>query len=304
MRRVSILAFDGVQSLDPTNVATGFAGAGVGARGPLEVLHTARGYDVRVVAATAALRTSSGVGLAAEPLDDGPLDTLLVAGGIGVADVPDEVVAWVRGAAGRARRVASVCTGAFLLARAGLLDGRAATTHWASCSRLARTFPAVRVEKGPLVVRDGDVLTSAGVLAGVDLALAIVEEDLGAGAAQDVARYLVALRRPGGQPLAPVREPLRELQSWLPDHLDADLSVPALAARAFMSPRHFARAWRRETGVTPAAYVEALRVERARALLRGGATVEAAARASGFGSAETLRRACHRRAGAAPREAA
>jgi len=290
MRRVLILAFDGVQSLDVT--------------GPLEVLHAARAYDVSVVAPPGPLRTSSGLGLAGAPLDMQPLDTVLVAGGVGVADVGDDAVAWLRAAAARARRVASVCTGAFLLARAGLLDGRAATTHWASCSRLARTFPAVRVVKGPLVVRDGDVLTSAGVLAGVDLALALVEEDLGAGAAQDVARHLVALRRPGGQPLAPVREPLRELQAWIPDHLDADLSVGALAARAFMSPRHFARAWRRETGVTPAAYVEALRVERARALLRGGATVEAAARASGFGSAETLRRAFHRRVGAAPREAA
>jgi transcriptional regulator GlxA family with amidase domain len=205
-----------------------------------------------------------------------------------------------------------VCTGAFLLAEAGLLDCRRATTHWAACRELAARFPGVTVESDPIYVRDGDVYTSAGVTAGIDLALAFVEDDLGPRAALEVARWLVLfVKRPGGQSqfsaqlagqLA-AREPLRDLQEWIPGHLDRDLSVTALAERAFMSPRNFARAFRREVGMTPAAYVESLRVERARLLLQSGdASVAEVARRCGFGTEETMRRAFHRRLRVGPAE--
>ena len=174
------------------------------------------------------------------------------------------MIRWVRSAAKRSRRVTSVCSGAFVLAEAGLLDGRRATTHWQWCDTLAGMYPAVEVERDSIFVVDGSTYTSAGVTAGMDLALALVEEDLGAEAAREVAQQLVVfLRRPGGQSqfsaqiAAPVaeREPLREVQSWIAANPGADLSVPALAEHAAMSPRNFARAFRRETGMTPAAYV-------------------------------------------------
>jgi transcriptional regulator GlxA family with amidase domain len=204
-----------------------------------------------------------------------------------------------------------VCTGALALARAGLLDGRRATTHWAWCAALAEAFPAVAVDPDPIYVRDGEIWTSAGVTAGMDMALAMVEEDLGTDVALTVARFLVVfLKRPGGQAqfsaglaaqaAGAAREPLRELQGWMNDNLDADLSVGALAFRACLSERHFARAWRDETGQTPAASVEVLRVERARVLLEDGIAVDAVARACGFASAEVLRRVFHRRLGVAP----
>ena len=203
-----------------------------------------------------------------------------------------------------------MCTGAFLLAKAGLLDGRRATTHWAYCAAFARRYPAVTVEPDPIFVRDGNVATSAGVTAGMDLALALVEEDLGRDVALEAARHLVVfLQRPGGQAqfsaqlAAQVadRAPLRELQAWIPDHLDDDLTVPALARRARMSDRNFARAFRRETGMTPGAYVEAARVERARiALEAGDLPVEAIAHQAGFGTVETMRRAFRRRVGVSP----
>jgi transcriptional regulator GlxA family with amidase domain len=242
----------------------------------------------------------------------GEIDTLMVVGGDGVtAAVEDErLVAFVRRAARRSRRVTSVCTGAFLLARAGLLDGHEATTHWSACSDLARLHPEVRVQSDPIFVRSGDIYTSAGVTAGIDLALALVEEDHGPKVARDVARWLVLyLRRPGGQSQFSAalegqraeRQPLRELQAWMVDHLDEDLSVPALAVRAYMSPRNFARAFKREVGMTPAAYVEALRVERARALLEtAGESVEQVAQRCGFGTVETMRRVFRRRLGVSP----
>jgi transcriptional regulator GlxA family with amidase domain len=219
-------------------------------------------------------------------------------------------VDWIARAARRARRTTSVCTGSYLLAAAGVLDGRRATTHWAFCDGLAERYPAVDLDPEPVFVRDGDVWTSAGVTAGMDLALALVEEDLGAEVALAVARLLVVfLKRPGGQAqfsgaLAAqqaTRPALRELQTWIAAHLDEDLSIAALAARAGFSERSFARAFRAEVGQTPAAYVETLRVERARTLLEDGAeSLEAVARAAGFSSAEVLRRAFHRRVGVGP----
>jgi transcriptional regulator GlxA family with amidase domain len=242
----------------------------------------------------------------------GPIDTLVCAGGTGARDAcgDRELIDWLRAAARRSRRVASVCTGAFLLAEAGLLEGRRATTHWSACAALGRSHPAVRVEPDPIFVRDGDLYTSAGVTAGMDLALALVDEDLGREVALEVARWLVLfVRRPGGQSQFSAqlaaqtaeREPLRELQAWISDNLDADLSVPALARRACMSERNFARAFRREVGMTPAAYVEAVRVEGARnALEVAAAPVEQVARQAGFGTVETMRRAFRRRLGVSP----
>lgn len=306
-RRVVLLAPDGLQPLD--------------AIGPLEVFHTAHtlrdgAYAVEVVAPGGGVVTSrSGLRIVADPLPEihpaHPLDTVLVAGGEGtrVAARDPELLAWVRAASAAARRTTSVCTGSFVLAAAGLLDGRRATTHWMWCDLLQRSFPTVTVDPDPIFVRDGDVWTSAGVTAGMDLALALVEDDLGPEAALAVARQLVVfVKRPGGQAQfsaglaaqAARREPLRELQAWIVDHLDTDLSVPALAQRACLSERQFARAFKDETGMTPAHYVESLRVERARLLLEDGATVDEAARATGFRSAEVLRRAFHRRIGVAP----
>jgi transcriptional regulator GlxA family with amidase domain len=307
MRRVVIAAFPRVQTLD--------------VHGPAEVFTTATqlsgrgGYAVEVVAPRPGPIPTSSVALYPDRTIErcrGPIDTLLVAGGRGVqAAVDDErLVGWLRDAAKRSKRVTSVCTGAFLLARAGLLDGRHATTHWASCGELARRHPEVEVESDPIFVRDGNVITSAGVTAGMDLALALVEEDLGREVALETARWLVLfLKRPGGQAQFSAqlgaqmadREPLRELQGWLPDHLGEDLSVPALARHACMSERNFARAFRDETGMTPAAYVEVARVESARmALETGDLPVETIARQAGFGTVETMRRAFRRRVGVSP----
>jgi transcriptional regulator GlxA family with amidase domain len=308
MRRIVILAFDGVQTLDVT--------------GPYEVFSIAnrlRGkdeYSVEIVAPRARpLRTGSGLAIVPDRATSGvsgPIDTLLIAGGEGVVHaIQDErLVGWVKRTAGRARRVASVCSGAYMLAQAGLLDGRRAATHWASVADLARRFPQVKVDPEAIYVRDGDVWTSAGVTAGMDLALALVEDDLGHATALETARWLVVfVKRPGGQSQfsshlqaqVAERQPLRELQEWMAANLGADLSVPALAARAAMSERNFARAFGREVGMTPAAYVEALRVDHARLRLEStGQKLEAVARDCGFGTVETMRRAFHRRLGVGP----
>src|SRR5207302_7367694 len=211
-----------------------------------------------------------------------------------------------------ARRTAAVCTGAFLLARAGLLEGRRATTHWSAAAELARRYPEVRVDAEPIFLRDGDVWTSAGVTAGMDLALALVEEDLDRDAALAIARHLVLfLRRPGNQSqfsatLAaqqPDREPLREVQRMVVENISQAHTVEAMAARANMSPRHFARAFRAETGVTPARYVERVRLEAARRSLEDTAEpVSAVAAACGFGTAETMRRSFLRALGVGPAE--
>jgi transcriptional regulator GlxA family with amidase domain len=303
-----IVAYPGVQLLDVV--------------GPLEVLSIANrfvrdgAYRVEVATVDGAPVTGSS-GLAITPHRPvsavrGEIDTVIVAGGEGTPGAMRDraLVGWVQRIAPRCRRVASVCSGAFVLAEAGLLDGRRATTHWDVCDLLAQRYPAVTVDPDPIFVRDGNVATSAGVTAGMDLALAFVEEDLGRDVALQVARQLVLfVRRPGGQSqfsaqLASqhaLRPGLRELQAWIAERPAEDLSVGALASRASMSPRHFARAFREEIGMTPAAYVECARVEHARRLLEttdlGAGEV---ARASGFGSIETLRRAFARRLGVAP----
>jgi transcriptional regulator GlxA family with amidase domain len=306
--RIVILAFEGVQPLDVI--------------GPAEVFSTAArlepaAYTVETVAIARGPLASTSVSLVADRVlrnCRGPIDTLIVAGGPGVRDAARHpgTVSWVRAAAERSRRVCSVCTGAFLLAEAGLLDGRRATTHWAGCDRLAARYGDVTVERDPIFVRDGNIYTSAGVTAGMDLALALVEEDLGRRTALEVARWLVLfVKRPGGQSQfsaqlaaqTAAREPLRDLQEWIAGNLDGDLSVPALADRAHMSERNFARAFRRELGLTPAAYVGVARVEAARMALEStGTTIEVVARQAGFGTVETMRRAFHRRLGVGPAE--
>jgi transcriptional regulator GlxA family with amidase domain len=304
-RRVVMLAFPDAQIIDVT--------------GPLEVFGRAArllteehgwrvpAYTVEIVAAKAGpLTTSSGIRLIAErsiAQVRGPIDTILVAGGRGTtAALRDRaLIEWLRGSIRRARRLCSVCTGAFLLAEAGLLDGLRATTHWRQCERLAADYPAVSVETDPIFVRAGKISTSAGVTAGIDLALALLEEDHGRDLALAVARELVMfLRRPGGQSQFSVqlstqqadREPIRELQRWMADHLGADLSVDALARRAAMSPRNFARVFTREVGMTPGQFVEHSRIEAARRRLEESAEgVDSIASECGFGTRESMRRA-------------
>jgi len=205
----------------------------------------------------------------------GKIDTLLVAGGDAIEEneIATAAVRWLRKTAPRVRRLGSVCTGALLLARAGLLDGRRATTHWNWCETLIRHAPRADVDPDPIFVRDENVYTSAGVTAGMDLALALVEEDHGSRLALQVARNLVLyLRRPGGQSQFSAalslqetdRKPLRELETWVLDHLNIPLTVPVLAQRVGMSPRNFARVFTTEMKTTPAKFVERLRVEAAR----------------------------------------
>jgi transcriptional regulator GlxA family with amidase domain len=274
--------------------------------GPLEVFAAAGDYQVEVVAPVAGkVPAQSGLVLFAERAlanVRGPIDTLVVAGGQGTrAVVGDQgFVGNVRRVAQHSRRIASVCTGAFVLAEAGLLDGRRATTHWGSCELLASRYPQVTVEPDPIFVRDGDVWTSAGVTAGIDLALAMVEDDLGREIALGVARRLVVfLKRPGGQSQFSAqlagqfadREPLRELQGWIADHVRDDLTVEHLAAEVAMSPRNFSRAFHREVGMTPARFVERTRVDAARRHLEETtASVDDVAARCGFGTAETMRR--------------
>ncbi len=240
-------------------------------------------------------------------------DTLVVAGGPGVhAAAADPVVLdWVRARATRARRIASVCTGAFLLAAAGLLNGRRAATHWMHCAELARRFPAIRVEPDPIFVRDGAIWTSAGVTAAIDLALALVEEDVGRSLALGVARHLVMfLKRPGGQAqfstvlsLQGAEDRFGALHSWMAGRLTDDLSLPALARKAGMSERSFSRRYAESTGITPARAVERLRVEAARRLLSDTRQpVKRIAARCGFGSEETLRRSFVRLLAATPQD--
>jgi transcriptional regulator GlxA family with amidase domain len=313
-RRVVILVFEGMQVLDAT--------------GPSEVLSLAgrnmrpgtgsRGYALELVAPVPGpVRASSGLALIPDRTiaeTTGPLDTLIVVGGQGTRQACEnpELMSWVAGAARRSRRVASVCTGAFLLARAGLLGGRRATTHWAACTALQRLHPDIEVQRDPIFVRDGSVYTSAGVTAGIDLTLALVEEDLGRQVALQVARQLVLfIRRPGGQEQfstvlagqAAERPSLRGLQAWIADHLDLDLSVAALAKRTYMSERNFSRLFSRQVGVSPASYVQSVRLERARTLLETtDFQLEEIAQRCGFGTVETMRRGFGRRLHLSPSE--
>src|SRR6266566_454603 len=302
-REVVFVLYEGVQSLDVTGPLEVFSGA---ERILVARAGRSRGYRLRTLSRDGE-KLSSSSGLTIVPdgsLRDAPaaIDTLIIPGGAGSRDACEdsELVAWIERAAPRATRVAAVCTGAFLLARAGLLAGRRATTHWAAADALARLHPDVAVDPEPIFLRDGNVWTSAGVTAGMDLALALVEEDLDREAALTIARHLVLfLRRPGSQSqfsatLAaqqPVREPLREVQQQVVEDVAGEHSVEAMARRAHMSARHFARAFRAETGLTPGRYVERVRLEAARRRLEDtGEPIASVATACGFGTPETMRR--------------
>jgi transcriptional regulator GlxA family with amidase domain len=300
IRAIDVLTYPAVQLLDVTGPVQVFASANDFVAGAGGV----RPYLLRVVAQGGeAVTASAGVALAAGPLTQlgEALDTLLVAGGEGAEAAAENsvLVDWVRQRAAQARRVASVCTGAFLLAAAGVLDGRRAATHWMHCARLAQRYPAVRVEPDPIFVCDGPVWTSAGVTAGIDLALALVEEDLGRAVALAVARYLVVfLKRPGGQAqfsaalaLQAAEDKFGALHDWVNDHLGNDLSLSVLAEQAGTSERSFSRHYAEATGQTPARAIERLRVEAARRLLsESRLPVKRIAQRCGFGSEETLRR--------------
>ncbi len=312
-RRIEILAFPAVQLLDVA--------------GPLQVFGTACDlaarnrlsadlppYEAAVVApGTGGVTASAGLGLMTGPLSDpaAPVDTLVVAGGSGVRAAARDpaVVDWLAGKARNSRRVVSVCSGAYLLAEAGLLDGRRAATHWDHCEDLARRYPRVAVEPDPIFVRDGHVWTSAGVTAGIDLALALVEDDLGRAAALAVARQLVVfLKRPGGQAQYSAALALQDagggfdaLHAWMADHLADDLGVSTLARRAGMSERSFLRRYPAATGLTPGRAVERLKVDAAcRVLAETPMPVKRVAERCGFGGAETMRRAFLRVLGVPP----
>ncbi|OKJ04443.1 AraC family transcriptional regulator [Streptomyces sp. CB01249] len=305
-RSVLVVLFDGIQSLDVTGPMEVFAGA---SRFP-DV-----SYELRTASLDGApVRTSCGLTLVPDGgLADAPVPhTLLVPGGRGTRDPDPALVHWLRAHGPLPERLVAVCSGALLLAAAGQLDGHRATTHWNVCEKLAREHPAVEVDPEPIFVRDGRIATSAGVTAGIDLALALVEEDHGRDVALTVARHLVVfLRRPGSQSQFSAqlsaqtarREPLREVQHWITEHPGADLSVEALAARARLSPRHFARAFQAETGTTPGRYVDQVRLEHARRLLEDTTDgVAQVARDCGYGTPEAMRRAFVKALGAGPAE--
>ena len=299
-RKIVMFVFDGVELLDVAGPLEAFATASalIGGRVP--------SYTVEITSKKHGMIRSAS-GLTIESVSDfGTLrdvDTLLIAGGAAVMHACEDasVIAMLKEHAGRVRRIGSVCTGAILLAEAGLLDGRRAVTHWSCCERLARCYPNVQVESAPIYISDGPVWTSAGVTAGIDLALAMIEEDFGAPVALRVARELVMfLRRPGGQsqfgvdtaPQCGRDGAMRQIQKIIVDQPGADLSVEALACHAAMSPRNFARVFKRETGSPPAEFVERTRLEHARRQLETTfAPVETIAASCGFRSADVMRRA-------------
>jgi transcriptional regulator GlxA family with amidase domain len=308
-RTIALLACPNVQLLDIS--------------GPLDVFAEANrqsnqrdAYRMRVIGATShAIQSSSGVRIVPDgTIREAPeaLDTVIVAGAPHICDAPTDLtmIAWLHQAALGARRYGSVCSGAWLLAATGLLDGRRAATHWNMAARLQQEFPAVIVEPDAFYVRDGPVCTSAGVTAGMDLALALVEEDHGRQIAKAVADELVMFfKRPGGQ-LQFSRHGdaqlhgslvLQELQRWVIAHPGADHSVTALAARAGLSPRHFARVFQREIGMNPAEFVEVVRIESARRMLEQGQDPpKRVASLSGYTDVNGLRRAFVRRTGMTP----
>jgi transcriptional regulator GlxA family with amidase domain len=313
-RSVVIVGYEGVQALDLVGPFEVFTGA------TLYLLGQGRqddGYDVTITSIDGRpVTTGTGLELVAKPLPDPwhPIDTVVLPGGIGIDAVREnpDAVDWVRTAATTARRVVSVCTGAFLAAQAGLLDGCAATTHWAYAGQLAREFPDVDVDPDPIFVRSSEsVWTAAGVTAGIDLALALVERDLGRGIALAVARHLVVfLKRPGGQAqfsaaliLQASADRFAELHAWIEANLADDLSLPRLAGQAGMSERTFGRRYREATGTTPAQAVERLRVELARQLLLDTQLpLKRIAARCGFGTNETMRRAFLRVQGVSPQD--
>ena len=310
-RHVVIVVFDGVQPLDAVGPHEVFAGAGRAAAS----VGRAGGYRVTLASsAGGTVRAESGLRLGTDvlPDTDQPIDTLVLAGGSGAnaAAADDTLVAWIRAAAPRCRRVATVCSGAFLGAAAGLLGGRRVTTHWARAQELRDTHPDLTVDPDPIYIRDGKVWSSAGVTAGIDLSLALVQDDLGVDVAQTIARWLVMfLHRPGGQTqfASPVwvpraeRSTVRAVQDLVEAAPGGDHRVPTLAAAAAMSVRHFTRVFTADVGESPSRFVERTRVEAARRELETtGDTLDVVAGRCGLGSAETLRRVFQRHLAVAP----
>ncbi len=314
-KRIGIVIFDRCQIIDATGPAAVFGSANEihlanGGRSPL--------YDLRMIASRSGpVRSSTGVSLFADSaLNDAatPFDTLICAGGKGSLRFIEDsgAIANIRRLTQSVRRVVSVCTGAYVLAAAGLLDDRRAVTHWAHCRNLAALFPMVRVEPDPIFVKDGNVYTSAGVTAGMDLALALLEEDHGKALALNVAREMVMfMKRPGSQAqfsrqlsaqMAP-RGNIRDVQIWLLDRLADDISVEDMAEQAAMSLRTFNRHFKKTTGRTPAGFVQEARIEAARSLLEDSdLPVKLIARQCGFGDEERMRRAFHRNLGVSPQD--
>ncbi|MGE0823118.1 MAG: GlxA family transcriptional regulator [Candidatus Binatia bacterium] len=313
-RRIALVVYPDFEPLDLTGPFSVFAGTDRWLR-EVRGMET-HAYTVEVLGAEAGpLRAAGGLGILVDRsfrTIRGGIDTLLVVGGLGSRSAAQdrELLTWLRRIAPHVRRLGAVCTGSFILAKAGLLDGRRATTHWAASAEFARHYPRVSVDVDPIFVRDGNVYTSAGVTAGMDLALALVEEDHGREVALQVARHLVLyLRRPGGQSQFSTllvaqgkeRAPLRELQTWIAENVETDLSVPTLARRMAMSPRHFARVFTQEVGMTPGQFVEKVRVEAARRRLEESPQgVKTIAADCGFGNADTMRRAFLRTLRVAP----
>ena len=308
---VVFVAFDGVQALDVAGPHEVFAYAGdaagsLGRRG---------GYRARVASVRGGLiRTESGLELGTVPLPglSERIDTLVLPGGTGsrAASADPDLIAFVRAAASRSRRIAAICTGAFIAAAAGLLDERRVTTHWAAAQELQAEYPALDVDPDPLYIRDGQIWTSAGVTAGIDLALAMVADDLGTDVAQTLARWMVMfLHRPGGQTqfATPVwapraeRSAVRAVQDRVESAPGGDHRLPALAAAASMSVRHFTRVFTTEVGQSPGRFVERVRLEAARADLEGGDDIlDVVAERCGLGTAESMRRVFHRHLGVSP----
>lgn len=316
-RTILLVGFNGMQALDLVGPLEVFTKAAL--RAPSAGAAPFR-YEV-VIASPRGGQTTTNSGLQVGglvPLSkvSSELDTIMVVGGsvdaLRGSREGAVLLSWLAANAPRARRVASVCTGAFLLGAAGLLQGRQATTHWAGCGQLQEMFPATKVVADAIYVADGNVYTSAGVTAGIDLALALVEQDLGAEVALAVARDLVLyLRRPGGQSQfsaslaaqAQASDRFRDLLAWIAEHPTEDLSIPALADRAAMSERNFGRLFRAQTGMTPATYVELVRLDRAKMLLEtSNWPLARIAGRSGLGTVATLIRACHRRLGVTPEQ--
>ncbi len=308
--RVLIVAVPPVRTLDVFGPAEVF--------GDANTLHSGYPrYEVNIISAGADRVVSSHIGTPVHTDQTyreyrGPIDTLLVAGGVGAHEMQYErgFLDWLRDRSTTSRRFGSICTGAFVLAEAGLLDGRRATTHWNWVHELVRDYPRVTVDPDPIYVRDGNCYTSAGVTAGIDLCLALVEDDLGRSVALQIAQIMVVfLRRPAGQSqfsatlAAQTSEsrPLGDLLAWLPDNIRRRLSVDELARQATMSPRSFARLFRHEVGKTPGRHIEDLRLEAARRQLESTSlSLDEIADASGFSSAEILRRVFGRRLGVTP----
>lgn len=306
---IVLLAYDGIQILDVTGPAAVFAAANDALEKPF--------YRVHILSADGGkVQSNSGVKLVTRALKTVPartVDTWLIAGGdphgLRTLVASDAVRKWTAQASAKARRFGSVCTGVFVLAYFGLIEGKRVATHWEACSELARRYPGLQVDANALYVEDDRVWTSAGVTTGIDMALALVERDLGSAVASTIAKRLVLYaRRPGYQAqfspvlLAQARadEPFADLINWMKDHLSEKLDVPALAARAAMSDRSFHRKFTSIIGETPARFVETLRLDQARNLLSAGVSIKEAAAKTGYATAAQFSKAFDRRFGMAP----